>query len=108
MFLFFFLSLSLSPCHVVQGSHPYHEQHVGRLLRRSRGRAVVEKGIDGAGRGSLSSMIDRYENRSGGICLFTPGERKQRCNIVDVISVSVGNRFAHNDRERMHFRKQGT
>ena len=33
-----------------------HEQHVGRLLRRSRGRAVVEKGIDGAGRGSLSSM----------------------------------------------------
>lgn len=33
---------------------------------------------------------------------------KHWCNVVDVISVSVGNRFAHNDRERMHFRKQGT
>lgn len=33
---------------------------------------------------------------------------KHWCNVVDVISVSVGNRFAHNDRERMYFRKQGT
>lgn len=78
-----------------KGPHTNHQQYVGRLLRRSRGRAVVEEGTDGTGRGGLSGTIIRL-NRWG---LRTRITRNY---------LSVGDRTADDHRERMHFRQQST
>lgn len=99
-----FQSLFINNCYI-QGPYSNHKQHAGRLLRRCRGGAIVEKGIDGTGRSRLSSTIiaklqkwrfDETRNL----------KKKKKSKLV--IFLSVGDRFAHDYRKRMYFRQQGT